>query len=145
MHLHVAAGFLKLNSVQMADHATYMQGHALVLVQEHCRSDLANVIQHCVYRIPIRIIKGIFLQLLQGLEACHSAGSPPQLPQPDTTTCQGRRAVHHQCCSHTNLAVPPYRTSRIVPCICTASQPHPRQHVPNHITCQQTSPACKRN
>lgn len=81
-HLLVAAVSRTFSSVQMAHQVACMQGHALVLVQEHCRSDLANIIQHCVYRIPIRIIKGTFLQLLQGLEACHSAGRPLQRLQP---------------------------------------------------------------
>eukprot|EP00201_Polytomella_parva_P015816 CAMPEP_0175063990 /NCGR_PEP_ID=MMETSP0052_2-20121109/15072_1 /TAXON_ID=51329 ORGANISM="Polytomella parva, Strain SAG 63-3" /NCGR_SAMPLE_ID=MMETSP0052_2 /ASSEMBLY_ACC=CAM_ASM_000194 /LENGTH=321 /DNA_ID=CAMNT_0016330267 /DNA_START=162 /DNA_END=1124 /DNA_ORIENTATION=+ len=55
-------------------HDVFPKGQALYLVQEFCVTDLSHVIKRQRRSIPDAIIKGLFRQILFGLQALHSKG-----------------------------------------------------------------------
>ncbi len=62
------------------------QDSGYVLVMELCRTDLAEVLQRATQRLDEALVKGLMLQLLQGIAACHAAG--------DDCRCSLQRAMH---------------------------------------------------
>jgi hypothetical protein len=58
--------------VKLLDH--YKMGSALILIFEFCASDLAQLLHNTDEPLEEGAVKGWFLQLLQGVDACHTAG-----------------------------------------------------------------------
>lgn len=58
--------------VKLLDH--YKMGSALILIFEFCASDLAQLLHITDEPLDEGAVKGWFLQLLGGIDACHTAG-----------------------------------------------------------------------
>ena len=75
----------------------HYQGHSVLLVQEYCCTDLAQMLSKASERFPEAVVKGILLQILRGVWTCHRAGE----------ICRWLNERYHFSLVGSSLLVPP--------------------------------------